>query len=286
MIVLSPVPGTEQILISAHPCLASWIVEISRLSSQSMTRQSQSLFFHSAIRCYPVYAKTLTLKSRRQGKHTWEIKANVTQRRCITNHSCVVLGGEGLRSGCGDGPAGINVGGVRAGGQVSRPSIRCCLLLIENKGKGKCYFRSSCQDRWLKWSWGNLLKFFLTDDTSPRSRNGWATPRFSGSALHSFQGLHIASACLSLGMPRMEVEKVGFRRLWQVDPMARPPLMATCTHVSGVWLLPQVLCRNHQPSGYSLSEATVGPQRTFESMDRILESTEMYEAQNSLSYPQ
>lgn len=42
---LSPAPGPEQTLMPAYPCPASWILESSRLSSPSVTRQSQSLAF-------------------------------------------------------------------------------------------------------------------------------------------------------------------------------------------------------------------------------------------------
>lgn len=223
-----------------------------------MTRQSQSPCLHwTIIRCYSVCPDTLTLKSTRQTKHLWEVKANVTQRRCITT-AMLSWVERGCRSDCGDGPPGTNVEGV--GGEVSRPSltISCCQLKTK------------------------VSIFFLTDDTSPRSLNGWATPRFPGSALHSFQGLCIALTCLSLGR--------SFRQKWKQKKQALGYFgnltqrqahfwWLLCIHVSGAWLQDQVPYRTHQPSEDSLSEATVGPQRVFE-------STKMSEAQNILSHPQ
>lgn len=152
-------------------------------------------------------------------------KGKRNSKKVYNNHSPVVLGGEGLPEWLWWWATRDECGRSQRGGQQTQ--LHCFLLPIDNKGKGTCYFRSSCQDRRLKWSWGTFSIFFLTDDTSPRSLNGGATPRFPGSALHSFQGLCIALTCLSLGRSFRQEHKNGSRksRLWDVLaiwPSGRP----------------------------------------------------------------
>lgn len=159
--VLSPVRDTEQTLMPAYPCPASWIFESSRLSFPLVIRQSPSLAFIVLLGATVNNSETPTPQSRRPGKHRWKIKTDITQRKYITGHSCVQSLVERVQEwfrGCGQLGFMWKESGV--GGKVSWPSAHCCMLLIANNGKGKCYFRSSCQDRWLKWSWGIFSNFF------------------------------------------------------------------------------------------------------------------------------
>lgn len=118
------------------------------------------------------------------------------------------------------GPAGINVEDVWGGGKVSRPSAHCCLQLIENKGKGKCYFRSSHQDKWLKWPW-RALSIFCFNWWHFSKESTWLSqpqiPRFS---LQSSQGLLIASTCLSMNFLST---KNGSRKSRLLEVWARRP---------------------------------------------------------------
>lgn len=212
----------------AEPCLASWTVETFRFSSQPMTRQSQSLCLHCAIRCFSVYPESLTLTGSRESQHTWEIKANTAQRRYVTNHGCVAPVVRNCRSDCRDGPAGVNGEEAWGGDKVSRPGAHC-LLLIENNKKGKCYFRSSCQGRWLKWSWGTR-SIFLNRWHLPK-QSKWLShpqiPRFRPSFFPGTANSLDLPVSLTIFPARMEARKAAFWRLWQVDPKAGPSQRAS-----------------------------------------------------------
>lgn len=70
--IFSPVPGTRQTLTLAYPHLASWILETSRLSSQSETRFSLSSFQGLLIVSTCLSMDVLSSKSR-----LWEVWARL-----------------------------------------------------------------------------------------------------------------------------------------------------------------------------------------------------------------
>lgn len=126
--ILRPVPGTQPIPMPALLCPASWILGTFWFSSLAMTRSSWPLCLHCVIRCFSIYPEPLMLKSRREGKYKWEIKANTAQRRHVTNHICTVQVARDFESDCRDLPAGINMEDIWGGGKIQRPSAHRCQL--------------------------------------------------------------------------------------------------------------------------------------------------------------
>lgn len=149
--VLSPVPGTQQNLTSASPALDtadsldSCILETSRLSSHPMTRQTPSLCLPCVFRCYSVYPETCTQRQEKRQTHVRN-ESKYNPQKVYTWWQPCSPAGEGLWGG---GRDEVSPGESGRSPDRGRQQTQYSLLLMENRKKGKCYFRSSCRDRLL-----------------------------------------------------------------------------------------------------------------------------------------